>query len=174
VSYTTIKALWPGDRHEDYEILRNAWGSAPLVWDTFAQRYLQLESWILERNHDRLWSLWKRADIPAAHRAVLMLTFDRAYVLRKDYARMASDIRQFLADCPPDPNRANHWPRIAELLESNPDVPAIGIHCTSVSEDPFEGEWNEEKDTREPTNWDATFDLYSDLDALARQEAATT
>lgn len=86
---------------------------------------------------DSLWPLWKRDDLPAHHRAVLMMTFDTAYVERLHYARAAKDIRHFLSDFPPTPNYVNHWPHLAVLYENGPRPPAIGIYHTSVSENPF-------------------------------------
>ena len=165
MSYTTIKALWPGEKHEDYKELRNSHGSGPAIWDAMCQKYLGGgKSWLFE-NWDHLWALWKNKTIPTHHRAVLMMTFDRAYVTKKDYPRAASGIRQFLKDFPPNPEYVNHWSEIADLYELDPDIPAIGLYCTSVSDDPFEGEWNEETEKYDQIDWSKCYDLYKGLDA---------
>lgn len=164
MSYTTIKAIWPGEKHEDLEEIRNSWGSAPLIWRALGKRYLGNESaW--GSGPKSFWALYKHQDIPAALRAVLMMTFDRAYVERKDYARAASDIEEFLRIFPQPEGRANHWPRIAEIFRNDPDIPAIGLHCTSVSEDPFQGLWNEEREEYEQPDWSRCWSVYDD-DAL--------
>ena len=95
-----------------------------------------------------------------------MMTYDKAYVVKADYERAAKDIRSFLKDFPPKHGGANHWTRIAEIFEGNPDNPAIGFHCTSVSEDPFEGPWDEEKDEQGPTDWTDCYDMYAEIDKL--------
>ena len=176
MSRTTIKAIYPNEKCEDLEELANSWGSAPPVWEAMAAKYLGVTEAYAYPNKgwmqigDQLWDLWKRTDIPEEHRMVFMFTFDRAYVARKNYARMAAAIRKFLADFPPKPGHSNHWGRIAELLESNPDIPGIGLYCTSVSEDPFLGKWNEEKEEYDPFDWSETYDVCEQIDSL--KEAA--
>jgi len=166
MSYTTVKALWPGEKHEDLEELRNSHGSAPVIWDLMCQEYLGTKEFGYDRVIDDLWPLWKRCDIPEYRRAVLMMTYDRVYVIKADYERAAKDIRAFLKDYPPKPERVNHWTRIAEIYESNPDIPAIGLYCTSVSEDPFAGTWDEEKDEEGPTDWEECYDMYAEIDKV--------
>lgn len=171
MSYTTIKALWPGEKHEDLKELSNSHGSAPIVWGELSVRYLGAKdrfSWgtLFGGSTENLWALYKHLGIPEAYRAVLMMTFDYAYVTKKDYKRAAADIRKFLADFPQPSEYVNHWPAIAELFESDPDIPAIGFRCTSVSEDLFQGPWDEEKEEYGPTPWDKCYDLYALLDGL--------
>lgn len=167
MSYTTVKALWPNEKQEDFEELRNSHGSAPVIWDAMMKKYIGGEHW-LTGNIDKLWKLWERCDIPIYLRAVLMMTFDRAYVIKKDYEEAAKHIRLFLNDYPPESNKVNHWPRIAEIFESNPDIPAIGLYCTSVSEDPFEGEYDEEKEEYGQPDWEQCFDIYKDLESICQ------
>lgn len=165
MSYTTVKAIWPGEKHEDLEELRNSHGSAPVIWGELCARYLgNKREWLFKP--DNLWPLYKRQDVPKCMRAVLMMTFDRAYVERKDYAQAAADIDEFLRVAPQPSTRVNHWPRLAELFKSNPDIPAIGLRCTSVSEDPFQGEWNEDAEDYDPPDWSRCWSVYDD-EALA-------
>jgi len=159
VSRTTIKLIWPGERHEDGEELPNSWGSAPYVWSALSKRYIGDVNW-LSRDGEKLWRLWEREDIPLHQRSVLVMTFDRAYIERRDYDRAARDIELFLADFPPN-GAVNHWPRIAAILRSDP-APAVGFHMTSVTEDPFEGPWNEEREEHGPTDWSRCFSVYKD------------
>ena len=172
MSYTTIKAIYPGVKHEDLEELGNSYGSAPPIWQSMAAKYLGVTKSYDHPNpgwmqlNDKLWDLWKRTDIPEEHRLVFMLTFDRAYVARKDYARMATAIRKFLSDFPPEPGTVNHWDHIAWLLERDLQVPAIGLYCTSVAEDPFQGKWNEEKEDYDPPDWSDIYDLCEQIDSL--------
>lgn len=144
MSSTTIKGVRPGEMAEDLVELRNSHGSAPVVWSQMLVTYLGTKEHAWLWDSDRLWPLNKRLDIPLHHRAVLTITYDNAVVLQKDYARAAADIRAWLVDFPVDAERINHWPEIAALFESAPDVPGIGFHMTSVTEDPFLGPWDEE------------------------------
>ena len=165
MSYTTIKAIWPSEKHEDLEELRNSHGSAPVIWGALCERYLGgRNDWLF--NAKKLWPLYKNNEVPKCMRAVLMMTFDRAYVERKDYSQAAADIEEFMKIAPPPENHVNHWPHIAELFRSNPDIPAIGLYCTSVSEDPFQGAWNEETEEHEQPDWGRCWSIYDD-DALA-------
>ncbi len=174
MSYTTIKAVWPGEKHEDLEELRNSHGSAPVVWGEMAARYIPDcggNRFAYSFHDEKLWPLWKRMDIPKHQRAVLTMTYDNTYVLKCDYARAAADIRAWLADFPQPGEYANHWPRIAELFESNPDIPAIAFHWTSVCEDPYQGEYDEETEEYGPPDWPRYWGMYEQLDALDRPTA---
>lgn len=168
MSYTTVVALWPGERIATLKELSNGHGSAPVIWDALCQRYLGLRpfGWI-SSDLTKLWALWRDERVPLHQRAVLMLTFDRAYVTSDNYARMALDIRDCLRDLQPPSEYVNHWPTIAALLADKPACPAIGLHCTSVSENPFLGPWNEEREEHDPIDWTKAYDLYAELDGLS-------
>ena len=161
MSTTTVKAVWPGEKVEDLEELRNSHGSAQVVWNEMAKRYLGLKDYEYSRYCDELWPIYKRADMPAHHRAVLMMTYDDAIVMKANYKQAASDIREFLADFPGRDGYVSHWPRIADLFESEPECPAIGFHMTSVSEDPFQGSYNEETEEYDAPDWDRYWDTYA-------------
>lgn len=156
MSHSTILHIWPGKRIRYGQELRNSHGSAPVIWNALAQKYCGARPFGYFEVLDRLWPLYKDPSLPIAHRAVLMMTFDTAYVLRKDYARAATDIRQFLQDFPQATGYVNHWPTIADLYESDPKIPAIGIYQTSVSENPF-------KDHRGRNRWSQTYSIYDEL-----------
>ncbi|WP_201766958.1 hypothetical protein [Chrysiogenes arsenatis] len=57
MSTATIKSVCLGEKVEDIEELRNSHGSAPVIWDD-------------------LWPLYKRADMPAHQRSVLLMTYE--------------------------------------------------------------------------------------------------
>jgi len=168
MSYTTVKALVIGGRSEDIEELRNSHGSAPVIWDPLCQRYLGTGpfSWSLDDTIDRLWPLWRDPALPEHQRAVLRMTYDYAYVSKKDFGRAAADIRKFLVDFPVNPQYVNHWPRIAEIFEGNPDVPAIGFEWTSCAEDLWRGGWDEDEEEYGLIDWTLPSDVYGAIDGL--------
>jgi hypothetical protein len=167
MSNTTVIAVWPGEKSGVLKELRNAWGCAPVIWDHMANRYLG-RGW--HSAGDDLWPLAKRQDIPFHRRAVLAMTYDNMIVLRADYARAAECIRQYLGEYPVEEDRVNHWPAIAELFESNPDSPAIGLWCTSICGNPFAGEWNDDTEEYEQPDWSKYWSLFEHLDGLAKTE----
>ncbi|EEN1949906.1 hypothetical protein C4O04_05105 [Salmonella enterica subsp. enterica serovar Poona] len=157
MSYTSVIYVWPGEKSDVAEELRNAWGSVPVVWDHMAKRYFGKSWWSCM---DTLWLFARRQDIPFEHRAVLAMTYDRMYVKREHYELAAQCIRQYLAQFPTNDGRVNHWPRIAEIFESNPDCPAIGLWCTSACENPFSGEWNDELGDYGQPDWSRFWSLF--------------
>lgn len=163
VSRTTLIAVYPGEYTECISEFGNSWGSAPYVWGEMLQRYLCKEYFALESLKD-LWPYYKRQDLPFHHRSVLMMTFDRAYIAKKDYARAAKDIRAFLKDFPPNPEYSNHWREIAAIFDSDPPYPGIGFWMTSVSENPFNGTWNENTESYDPPDWNEIYSIYDVLD----------
>lgn len=169
MSYTTILGLIPENNTPDalteIKELHNSHGCAPVIWRAMCETYLGTSTWsMFDGTMERLWPLYQDRSIPEYQRAVLTMTYDRAYIIKDDYARAANDIRKWLTDFPPIPNHVNHWDELATLFESEPDYPAIGLHCTSVSENQFEGEWVEETEEYLPVAWDTTFNIYDELD----------
>lgn len=155
MSTSTILAVTPGRSVVPLFELRNAHGLAPVVWDALSQKYLGLSEhqWI-NRNSAPLWSLADRMDIPEHHRAVLMMTFDHSYVLKRDFIRAAGDIRQWLSDFPPKPGYVNHWPTLAVVYDGRPNAKAIAIHQTSVSENPWSPPLGK------PRDWSKFYSVY--------------
>jgi len=164
MSYTTIKAVWPGEKAEDLQELRNAHGSAPVVWNEIAKRYLGLRDYEYSFRSDEIWPLYKRPDMPPHQRAVLMMTYDNALVMKVNYKQAAADILAFLSDFPPRAGYVNHWSAIADLFDSEPGCPAIGFRMTSVSEDPFLGPYNDEKEDYDQPDWSVYWDVYAEAE----------
>ncbi|AIJ07022.1 MULTISPECIES: hypothetical protein [Edwardsiella] len=165
MSYSTVVSVWPGEKSEELEELQNAYGSGPVIWNDMAVRYLGMARNSYTWEIDKVWPLPKRMDIPEHNRAVLAMTYDNMIVVREDYARAAQCIRQYLIDFPADERYVNHWPRIAEIFESNPESPAIGLWLTSVCENPFTGEWNEDADEYDQPDWSKYWNVFEWLDA---------
>ncbi|WP_447841860.1 hypothetical protein [Enterobacter hormaechei] len=118
MSYSTVIKVWPGEKSEEDEELRNGWGSGPVIWNDMAMKYLGLPAHQYMMKIDSLWPLANRLDIPYHHRAVLAMTYDRMYVKQEHYALAADCIRKYLTDFPADDKYVNHWPRIAEILKA--------------------------------------------------------
>jgi hypothetical protein len=131
-----------------------------------SRKYLGNETAWMTDNTEKLQKLWDLATddrLPAYQRAVLLMTFDLAYILAADYLRAAADIRLFLKDFPDQNGERrilNHWPDIARILETA-TCPAIGFYMTSVTPDPWIGPYNEETDTSRPFDWSPTFSVYN-------------
>jgi len=177
MSRTTILALSPGSDKDgavqDLRTLHNSWGSAPVIWRAFCVKYIRCaESGFMHGDTIKeISALWQDETIPEHHRALLMMTFDRAYVSKTNYEMAASDIQKWLIDFPPKDGQANHWPEIMRLFQDGPECEAIGIYHTSVSENPFTGPWDEEKEEEGPVDWAGSFELYSEIDGLKKDEA---
>lgn len=162
MSTTTVKAVWPGEKAENIEELRNSHGSAPVIWNEIAKRYLGMKDYEYSFRSEEIWPLYKRHDMPEHHRAVLMMTYDNALVIKANYKQAAADIRAFLIDFPPIPGYANHWPRIADIFDGELDCPAIGFYMTSVCEDNFRGSYNDETEEYDAPDWSVYWDAYAE------------
>lgn len=160
MSRTTIKSVWLGEKAEDVLTLRNSHGSAPVVWNAIAKQYLGLKDHEYPSRSEELWPLYKRTDMPAHHRVVLLMTYDYAIVMKANYKQAASDIRAFIAEFPSYGWCVNNWQQIAALFDSDPDCPAIGFYWTSVSEDLFQGQYNKETHQYGQPDWSVFWDIY--------------
>lgn len=162
MSRSTLLGVWPYRRVEDWLEFSNSWGTAMFVWQMMSREYFGHDFPLMdELEAQKVWDLWKRLDIPVHHRAVLLMTFDYAYIRSEDYEQAASDIRKFVSDFSTQ-ETSNHWPAIADALEIA-DYPAIGLWATSVSERPFTGLWNECIDDYDPFDWTKALDVYAAL-----------
>jgi hypothetical protein len=168
MSHSTILSISPGKLVREIDHMSNAWGMAPVIWDAMAQRYLDVRAYYWTQvDPERLSALARDPNVPIEQRAVMMMTFDLSYVAKANYSRAARDIRVWLDSYPwtIQHERTNHWPKIAELFESNPPHEALAIHQTSVSENPWRGE---SLDGGEgllfgPLPWDDAFEVYEAL-----------
>ena len=170
MSCTTILSVSAGKSPEDIKELQNSHGSAPVVWNELCKKYFGTEDHSYMGHISRLWPLYKDQTVPQHHRSVLMMTYDRAYVSKKHFQQASDDIRKFLKDFPPNERYVNHWREIAEIYDA-PDQGCenIGLYCTSVSDNPFLGYWNEEKDDYDIIDWGETFEIYDELDGLVAE-----
>jgi len=168
VSYTTIKAIWVGEKIEDIEELRNSHGSATVIWNEMCKKYYGTKEhcYMFNETLDKLWPRWRDLSIPEYQRSVLMMTYDFAYVSKKDYARAAFDIKKFFIDFPTNPEYVNHWPRIAELFEADLGVPAIGFQMTSCGEELWDFGIDEDGNERSDFSFEDAFDVYRKIDSL--------
>lgn len=171
MSYMALYGVWPKKKTEKILELRNSWGGLMYVWENMAGRYLGLtksydypQGGYMERTEE-LWPLWKRLDIPEEHSLVFIWGFDRAYLTKKNYARMATAIRKFLVDFPPKPQNVNHWYAIAKFLEDKPNAPAIGIYGTSCGDNVWMVDHDEEEDEFK-INWKQFYDFCKEIDSL--------
>lgn len=178
MSYTAVKSLWPGERAEDYERLHNASIGLAVVWEYMYKTYVlsNVKRYLIEPIPDYMFKRWsdnqsiwaggifQSYTIPKHQRAVLALGFDCAHVERKDYALAASDIRKIIVDVG-DLGFQTHLPRLAEIFESKPDCPAIGVWFTSVAPDPYLGTYNPKTDSYDEFGWEHSWSIYDCLEA---------
>jgi len=157
MSYIQVLEITPGEGYTVLEELRNSYGCAPPVWNQLSTTYLGRFWWTGDSGD--LWKLVDDARVPVEARALLAFTFDRYYVEHRHYAYMAHCIRKYLKWCPIPEINANHWPIIADILDKAEST-AIGLRVTSVSGNPFDGDWDEETEERLPFDWNTAHSLF--------------
>lgn len=158
-----LVGLWPGEKSETVVEFRNGFGTSPVIWDKFVKTFVGTHvNWMMGMN--QVWPMYKDKTIPFFARAVLTMTYDRMMIVKKDYARAAECIRKFLEAYPIDEDRVNHWPEIADFLESDPDIPALGLWATDSSDNLYEGDWNEELEENNQPDWDEIWDAFKEIE----------
>lgn len=167
MSYTTILKLDIGKEFQEIKELRNSWGSAPVIWEIITKNYTSCPNWMICND---LWDKYKDLSIPKYQRAVLLMTFDRAYIKQENYKQASSDINQFISDFNID---NSHWPEIASIFDERSKLEksneGIGFHMTSCSDNPFEGEFDEETE-KYTANWKDAFEIYDDLETIEQEK----
>jgi len=137
---------------DDCTEFRNSWGGAARIWDSIWKAYgtntHEFDNWLSAATDGRLWGLWASSDFIESEKIVYLFTCDNALVEKKDFSKIAAALREFesLHPC----KGVSHLSAWADLIESS-DSEAIGLHATSVTENPW-FEWDEETDETLPYN----------------------
>lgn len=138
MSYTALIPFNDGLPKPGVEF-RNAWGGAARIWDALFEAYVpktsKHDSWILDEG-ERIWPLAEREDLDPFERSVLLFTFDRFYVRKADFGRMAADLRLFAAKHPAG-ERVDHLPAWAAWMDARPGYEAVGLYGTSSGDNPW-------------------------------------
>jgi hypothetical protein len=139
MSYTSLILFKRGKAHSEIEF-RNAWGGSARIWDALFKAHIpkehEYDSWLSYPNNQRLWDLAIREDLPMFERAVHAFTFDRHYVRKEHFKRLANDLRAFVQKYPAG-ERVDHLPEWAKWLDENGSVEAVALYGTSVGENPW-------------------------------------
>ena len=182
MSYTQLIIF--KDRKPDGALeYRNAWGGSARIWDALFKAHVpkkhEFDSWICGTGDDRrLWDLALRENLPMFERAVHAFTFDHFYVRRENFNRFACDLRAFTEKYPAGAC-VDHLPAWAKWLDENSGAEAIGLHGTSVSENP----WYRQKtcqhcgnpaDETEPVPLSEGTEVYDWLESLSRKKIKLT
>ena len=101
MSRTTLHWIKTADRrptHEGAVEYPNAWLAHVMVWSHIGERYGVPFSLL---KPEPVWALHARADLPLCDRVVMALTFDRAWVRRENFGRLAEAVAaaRLLAGC---------------------------------------------------------------------------
>lgn len=157
MSYSMVLAVMPDKRPQGLQELRNAHGWGPSIWRRLLRAHGLNESWIIDDGG--LNQLWKSIEkLPEWQQTALVLTFDTGVIPWQAFESAAAELEEFDKQLPADPGTVNHIPAVVELLRSKPETAFIGIWGTSVTQNPFDGDWDEEND--EPGNGIPLSDMY--------------
>lgn len=173
MSVTTVLGLVPGESVEELCELLNSHGTHPVIWNALCQKYYQTKDLAYNGTVlDLLWPRWQDASIPVFERALLLMTYDHAYVLKRNYARAAHDIQQWLEAHPPHSGRVNHWPALRDFYASDPPYEAIGLWGTSITENMFLDldAFDEESQEYLPVTKDVLYEVYELVDSVESQD----
>lgn len=147
MSRTTVLGVTPGRRPTDLLELSNGHGWSPSIWNRLVKHLYGYEGYLFagkgEKHLDRLWQ--EIEDQPEWVQAANVLTFDTGVIPGQAYLWAADVLDEFDRRLPSPSTHVNHVPAVAALFRSLPEVPLIGVHGTSVSENPFDP-WDEETD----------------------------
>lgn len=147
MSTTTALGIVPGRRPIELAEYRNGHGWSPSIWKRLVKHLYGFDGYLFhgegEAHLDRLWR--EIEDLPEWVQAPLVLTFDTGVIPGQAYTWGADMLNEFERRLPAPSGHANHVPAVAALLRSVPEVPLLGMHGTSVAENPFDP-WDEEAD----------------------------
>lgn len=120
-----VLAVYPHERVEYLFEIENGRLLAPLIWDRMSETYLNKPQFMCEGKE--LWHLYKDTNIPMAYRAVHLMAFDYACVIKENYKRMANEIQTFIDFMQISNEHAVSLNAVKDFFNSDPDYPAIGF-----------------------------------------------
>lgn len=174
MSYTSMM-MFRGRKPKTEIRYGNSWGGSARIWDALFDKYLKdpklpYDTWLTGgEKAQALWGLAKREDLPMFERAVHTSTFDRAFVLRKDFARFCADLRAFDAAYLVQ-QRVSHLVKWAEDIEKcDAKTQAVAFYHNSISDNPW---LKQEKDDGELVYRPLSdgFDVYKWLKQQSKKE----
>jgi hypothetical protein len=147
----------------------------PYIWNCMSQQWLgnACDKYFWTEKEGRLWELWKKPSVPLHQRAVLMMTFDRAYICKRDFVRAMVDLEAFLRDFPGGRSVQQTWEEICSLL-ARAQYPALGFHILPLTSNPFEGTWDRGTQQYGPFDWTTAYDVYGMLNGVTRISRGVT
>lgn len=161
MSETIITGTDAEGRQKMFATFRNAWGTAPVIWDRLSRHMYWIpeephyQTWLNmaapgARDESKFWGLWSLEKVPDYERIAMATTLDNVYVPASAVPLVAKVFRA--AGKWTGPGRVNHLPVIADRMEEmvRKGCEAITFWWTSVTEDPWEiEEYLEDDETGE-------------------------
>jgi hypothetical protein len=159
MSSTTVLGITPDRRPTELAEYRNAHGWAPSIWSRLVKHLYGFDGYLFhgegEKHLDRLWQ--EIESQPEWVQAANVLTFDTGVIPGRAFGWAADMLDEFERRLPSPSTHVNHVPVLAALLRTLPEVPLLGVHGTSVTENPFDP-WDAEADA--PGSGIGLYDMY--------------
>ncbi len=146
MSYTELKVAELNGFVETYQEYRDAWGGLAYIWNSIWNKYLKkgdLDTWLIEKNHKRLWDAVKDEKIPGWIRLIHASTFDYIIVEYNKLPIISRYYKKFVETFPPPPAGCHliEWSedcmKIYNEYNSN-NCAGICFYGTSIVEDIWE------------------------------------
>ena len=166
MSYTSVYSVYK-TKATCLAELRNSHGSAPAIWDYISIKCTGEKFPMF--NPDGFWKLWKDPCLSENERAVLLSTYDMAFVEVEHLERFAVACKEMHEKIISDTKWT--WNHFADIGKQAKDLAkkhdyrslGLGVGCTSVC-DPWE-QWNFEADKA----W-GVYSEIAELEGLTEQE----
>ena len=143
MSSTTVFAILHDGTVVEAGDAHNSHGTAPIIWRTLANKYgvrdpLGFTSLLGDPGKEPMWSLHETHPLDATERAVLVFSFDRAYVRSANIPKLCKALREFYRRH--GTGFVDTMMRVAEILETVatiPDVQGACFQITSMTDNPW-------------------------------------
>lgn len=139
MSYTELKIAESNGDVVGFKEYRNSHGGASYAWSSLCQKHFgDSVLWLFDGD---IWEKFDKLNFPPHIKAVLYFSYDYAFVKKEHLQQFVSDIRQFIAEYPPEENRICHLLTWADDIERDiigTDALGVCLYATSVGEDFWE------------------------------------
>lgn len=157
MSRTTMMLIDENGNTRDVAEFSNSWGSAAFVWDALRKAFLSGDEYLFnDEVIKKVWALWKDPRLLRFEKAVLLSTFDHAIIERDKFTDAAEAFTAFERRYR-QPNAACHMGAISQVLMDSRELDCVGacFQQTSVAENPWLGEYDEETEEYKPFDMNA-------------------
>lgn len=148
MSYTELYAVNKKGEVEFYDEVKNSWAGGMHVWNTLNEKYSFNDSMFTQ--FKRTWGAFNKGVYEKYEDVMLGSSFDNCVIKKEDFDKMIAAMNQYLKENPN--SNYDEQIKIIETMKNDEEVFGLAWCQTSVANDAWDYDYDEEKEEVIPYN----------------------